>query len=205
MKKKQPRRRFVQKVQGKRIPGIQIEIPDALKGTPKQPQPDTAAVCVCPVCHAVRYISQALLDHMAETQRTARERLAGTEYASVADKMNVSPRHTPCNALMLSFPLMGYARIPTTIKLARALITAEAPDEMVGKAVTGYYDDFKSQRADNIVALVEDARRAGLSDIMERAINGEFDSTREESEAWARSPEGQQVLGELLKGKKREE
>ncbi len=201
MKKKQPRRRFVQKVQGKRIPGIQIEIPDALKGTPKQPQPDTAAVCVCPVCHAVRYISQALLDHMAETQRTARERLAGTEYESVADKMNVAPKHTPCNAIMLSFPLMGYERTPTTIKLARALITAEAPDEMIGKAVTGYYDDFKSQQADNIVALVEDARNAGLSDIMERAINGEFDSTREESEAWARSPEGQQVLGELLKGK----
>jgi len=201
VKKKQPGRRFVRKIKGNTVPGLSIEIPDALKGTPKRPQPDTAAVLVCPVCHAVRYISQALLDHMAELQRTARERLAGTEYESVADKMNVAPKHTPCNAIMLSFPLMGYERTPTTIKLARALITAEAPDEMIGKAVTGYYDDFKSQRADNIVALVEDARRAGLSDIMERAIDGEFDSTREESEAWARSPEGQQILGELLKGK----
>jgi len=205
VKKKQPRRRFVQRVKGNTVPGLSIEMPDALKGTPRRPQPDTAAVLVCPVCHAVRYISQALLDHMRDIQRTARERLAGTEYESVADKTNVSPKHTPCRALMLSFPLMGYERTPTTIKLARALITAEAPDEMIGKAVTGYYDDFKSQRANNIVALVEDAKKAGLTNIMERAIDGEFDSTREESEAWARSPEGQQVLGELLKGKKGEE
>jgi len=202
VKKKQPRRRFVQKVQGKRIPDIQIEIPDALKGTPKQPQPDTAAVLVCPACLGVRYLNQALMDYMEQLRtRTVEKMKHDPQMESNAERLQTAPVHTPCNTIMHLYKLMGYARTPTTIKLARALITAEAPDEMIGKAVTGYYDDFKSQQADNIVALVEDARNAGLSDIMERAINGEFDSTREESEAWARSPEGQQVLGELLKGK----
>jgi len=205
MKKKKTGRRFVQPVRGNTVPGLRIEIPDALKGTPRRPQPDTAAVCVCPVCHAVRYISQALLDHMAEVQKTATTALKGTEYEQVADKTNVAPRHTPCKAIMHIYHLMGYERTPTTIKLARALITAEAPDEMIGKAVTGFYDDFKSQRADNIVALVEDARRAGLDSIAERAIDGEFDATKEESEEWMHSPEGQQILSELLKRKEEEE
>ncbi len=204
-KQKKTGRRFVQRVKGKTVPGLQIEIPDALKGTPRHPKPDTAAICVCPVCHAVRYVSQALLDHMAEVQQTAATALAGTEYADVADKTKVAPRHTPCKAIMHTYPLMGYERMPTTIKLARALITAEAPDEMIGRAVTGFYDDFKSHHATPTLLLVEDARRAGLDSIVERAIDGEFDSERWESEEWARSPEGQEVLGHLLKGKEKHE
>ncbi len=96
-------RRFVQHVKGKTVPGLQIEIPDALKGTPRRPKPDTAAICVCPVCHAVRYVSQALLDHMAEVQQTAATALAGTEYADVDDKTKVAPRHTTCKAIRPRF------------------------------------------------------------------------------------------------------
>ncbi len=77
-KQKKTGRRFVQRIKGKTVPGLQIEIPDALKGTPRRPQPDTAAICVCPVCHAVRYVSQALLDHMAEVQRTASRHRTGS-------------------------------------------------------------------------------------------------------------------------------
>jgi hypothetical protein len=51
----------------------------------------------------------------------------------------------------------------------------------------GCYDDFKSESPTPIADLVRDCRANGLPDIAERAIAGEFDATREESQAWART------------------
>jgi len=72
----------------------------------------------------------------------------------------------------------------TKEKLADALTKAGAPIAMREKALRGNYDDFESQSATPIVDLVRDARAVGLEDIAQRAMNGEFDSTKEESAAW---------------------
>ena len=87
---------------------------------------------------------------------------------------------------------------PTTERLGDELEAAGAPKEMVERARSGYYDDFKSPLATPIVQLVTDCRNAGLQAIARRAMEGEFDSTRDEAEEWARSEEGRAVTSELL-------
>ena len=96
----------------------------------------------------------------------------------------------------------------TKDKLAMALLKAGAPESMVKKAEIGYYDDYLSPLATPIVQLVSDCRffikhgRPGLKDIVKRAKNGEFDATKEESEAWAGSAEGKETFARLMEGAK---
>jgi hypothetical protein len=72
----------------------------------------------------------------------------------------------------------------TKEKLAQALKAANAPQWMVDNALAGQYDDFESDSAMPCVQLVIDCQAAGLEDMANRAKNGEFDATHEESEAW---------------------
>lgn len=95
------------------------------------------------------------------------------------------------------------AMTPTTERLADALTEAGAPVAMVLKARTGYYDDFKSPLTFPEMQLLADVREAGLESFAERVIDGEFDATPEESDAWAQSPEGQETFAELLQGRPR--
>lgn len=74
----------------------------------------------------------------------------------------------------------------TKDKLARALEEVGAPSGMIEAALRGAYDDFESDSATPISDLVRDASKHGLTTIVGRAINGEFDSTSDESEAWFR-------------------
>lgn len=85
----------------------------------------------------------------------------------------------------------------TKEKLVAALREAKAPEDMISRATQGYYDDFESPIAGNIVQLVTDARAAGLRDIADRARKGDFDGTVAESEAWAARPEGRALRNEL--------
>ena len=80
--------------------------------------------------------------------------------------------------------------ISTSEKLARALQDVDAPRWLIAKAREGYYDDFKSPLATPIIQLVHDLEAVGLNEMSQWAIDGEFDSTKEESAAWADSPEG---------------
>lgn len=89
-------------------------------------------------------------------------------------------------------------QIPTTERLALALEQAGAPPYMIERARNGYYDDYTSPLAGPIMQLVADARAEGLSRIAERAADGEFDGTREESDAWAHSPEGQATFRQVF-------
>jgi hypothetical protein len=76
--------------------------------------------------------------------------------------------------------------------------------EMADKARKGAYDDYLSESATNIMDLVNDLAKAGSVEALalrKRAIDGEFDATHEESEAWAQSPEGKATFNSLLKGK----
>lgn len=89
----------------------------------------------------------------------------------------------------------------TTERLALALERANAPKAMITAARAGCYDDFKSESATPCMDLVRDLRQAGLTYLAERAMRGEFDATREESDAWAaearKDPEMARVLDVL--------
>lgn len=70
---------------------------------------------------------------------------------------------------------------------------------MQQKAAAGYYDDFESPLATPIVQLVTDLRMEGRDDLAARAMNGEWDSTREEGEAWFKSHRGRKVVADLMR------
>jgi hypothetical protein len=98
----------------------------------------------------------------------------------------------------------------TTIKLARALQAIPGvPREMVTRAVDGYYHDYLSPLTFPEIQLVADLRelaslpatprdsRPLLRALAQAVIDGEYDATKEESDAWAASPEGQETFGQL--------
>ena len=80
----------------------------------------------------------------------------------------------------------------TKERLASRLEASGASEEMIKNARLGMYDDFISPLPNPIMHLVSDLRKEGLHDLAQRAMDGEFDATREESEAWFES-EGKEV------------
>lgn len=89
----------------------------------------------------------------------------------------------------------------TAERLAEAMVEAGCPADMITRARAGYYDDYRSPLPFPITQLVDDLRDTGHYDLARRAMDGDFDGTREEADAWAASPEGQQVFRDLLGGK----
>lgn len=92
----------------------------------------------------------------------------------------------------------------TTEKLAAALREIGLED-MAVKAAAGGYDDFLSESAMPIHDLVNDLAMVGTPEALklrDRAINGDFDATAEESEAWAKSPDGQRAFAQLMRSKR---
>lgn len=85
----------------------------------------------------------------------------------------------------------------TKEKLAKALNDANAPDWIIKNAQNGHYDDFESQVANPIMTLVNDCRSANLESIAQRAMDGEFDATKEESDAWYER-EGKDIIGDVF-------
>ncbi len=75
--------------------------------------------------------------------------------------------------------------------------------EMADRAAVGYYDDFLSMLDTPCMQLAQDLFDAGTPEAMAiraRHLDGEFDSTAEESADWAGSPEGQEVFANLVRG-----
>jgi hypothetical protein len=92
----------------------------------------------------------------------------------------------------------------TRDKLAAALREAGAKssnadlyEAFAKRAETSEFDDYASTYVCPITQLHTELQAAGLSAFARRVANGEFDATREESDEWAASPEGQQVLSQL--------
>jgi hypothetical protein len=71
---------------------------------------------------------------------------------------------------------------------------------MIEKAKEGYYHDYKTQLLDPIGHLVRDLRAWGHEGLAQQAINGAFDATREEADAWLNSLDGKAVLAEFPHG-----
>lgn len=98
----------------------------------------------------------------------------------------------------------------TTVKLAKALQEIPGvPREMIQRVVDGYYHDYLSPLTFPEIQLVADLRelefapatprnsRPLLRDMRQRVLDGEFDASKEESDAWAASPEGQETFQQL--------
>jgi hypothetical protein len=95
----------------------------------------------------------------------------------------------------------------STVKLANALREIPGvPETMIARAEGGYYHDYLSPLNMPEVQLMADLRelasrpvtprnsRPLLRDLVKRVIDGEFDATKEESDEWARSPEGRETM-----------
>jgi hypothetical protein len=74
---------------------------------------------------------------------------------------------------------------------------------MVERARRDYYHDFMSPLAMPQMQLRTEALAAGLLSIAKGVEQGEWDATKEESDAWARSPEGQAAFRELTTRRQR--
>ena len=70
--------------------------------------------------------------------------------------------------------------------------------EMAAEARTGRYDDFESDSVTPIMDLVRDLQALGHDDVAGRAMDGEWDATKDESEAWARSEDGRNTFRKLV-------
>ena len=79
------------------------------------------------------------------------------------------------------------------------------------KARADYYHDFLSPNALSSLELEADLRQARdaakdrimanmIEKVRQRHLNGEFDASKEESDAWAESEEGQEAFGRLVRG-----
>lgn len=68
--------------------------------------------------------------------------------------------------------------------------------EMSERAGTGYYSDYNSPLATPCIQLVADLRALGLEELAKRAIDGDFDATKEESDEWAQSEAGRATIRE---------
>lgn len=90
---------------------------------------------------------------------------------------------------------------PSSERLAVALQEAGAPTEMIEKARKDFYHDFKSPLALPEHVLYQEALLHGLASICEGVLQGKWDATKEESDAWARSADGQAAMRQLLEGK----
>jgi hypothetical protein len=95
----------------------------------------------------------------------------------------------------------------TKDKLAAAL-RAVGLNEMADQAATGYYHDFLSPLALPEFVLVNglnvEARklpadeRGPILDLRDRVIDGDFNASEEEADAWADSQEGQDTFRTLI-------
>ena len=88
----------------------------------------------------------------------------------------------------------------TKDKLADALMQIGLMN-MSLQARGGYYHDFLSPLDTPEIQLMNDLAKVGTPEAMalrQRVINGEFDASKEESEEWAVSPEGQAAMAALI-------
>lgn len=88
----------------------------------------------------------------------------------------------------------------TSHRLAEAIEEAGGSRWLQHRARDGWYDDFRSPDPMPISTLVHDLRKAGLEDLARRAMDGEFDASRAESDAWAKSDDGREAFAQLVGG-----
>jgi hypothetical protein len=84
--------------------------------------------------------------------------------------------------------------------LAAELTKAGLP-EMATKAAAGFYHDFESPLALPEIQLAQDltdAHTPAATALLHRHMEGEFDASLDESEEWARGPDGMALIRRLI-------
>lgn len=98
---------------------------------------------------------------------------------------------------------------PTKLRLAAALREAASQaqphnaakyEAFAKRAETGEFDDYGEMYVCPIMQLYIELTDAGFTKFATRVVNGEFDATKEESDAWAYSQAGQEAFKSLPKG-----
>ena len=84
----------------------------------------------------------------------------------------------------------------TKNKLATVL-ELEGLHNLAERARRGEFDDYESESATPLMDLEAQLRRHDRPDLAKRVIEGEWDGTQEESEAWFKR-EGQHLIGGVL-------
>lgn len=85
---------------------------------------------------------------------------------------------------------MSLEELTTKERLARAIIEClggkydPRVERMIRLARSGYYDEFECEIAMPITQLINDLRAVGFDDMAQRAMEGEFDCTEAEGDAW---------------------
>ncbi len=74
---------------------------------------------------------------------------------------------------------------------------AEKYEAFAKRAETGEFDDYGTMYACPVTQLYTELHAAGFKKFAGRVAEVEFDATREESDEWARSPEGQEAAKQL--------
>lgn len=74
---------------------------------------------------------------------------------------------------------------------------AEKYEALAKRAETGEFDDYGAVHICGPTALYQELLTAGFDKFAKRVANGEFDATKEESDEWMRSPEGQAAARQL--------
>lgn len=87
-------------------------------------------------------------------------------------------------------------------ELREAAVTADPRKKQIyealaARAATGEFDDYASTYVCPVTQLYNELMAADLRKFASRVANGEFDATKEESDEWARSPEGQEIAKQL--------
>lgn len=96
-------------------------------------------------------------------------------------------------------------RTPSSMRLASAL-RERGLATLALNAEQGFYDDYDSPLPLPKVALIADLRQVArenhllashAADMIRRVEREEFDNSRQEFDAWARSPQGRRTLDEM--------
>ena len=74
---------------------------------------------------------------------------------------------------------------------------AQIYETFAKRAETGEFDDYADTYVCPITQLYAELMRAGFKKFADRVRDGEFDATKEESDEWAASPDGQETLAHL--------
>lgn len=85
--------------------------------------------------------------------------------------------------------------------LAGELTKANLP-AMAARAADGYYHDYLSPLPMPCLTLASELALAATPEALAlraRHLNGEFDATKEESDDWAASPDGQEAFSRLVR------
>jgi hypothetical protein len=96
--------------------------------------------------------------------------------------------------------------VPSTEILVADLRAAGLTD-LARRAETGEFHDFQSDHAFPMMTLMKELEAAArptnhrqVKQLQQNVRDGKYDATKEESDAWAASPEGQDAFSKLARG-----